>query len=654
MGYITAFGIQNGNPRRLMHGLDYKGALCGVDPEVLYTPKLFWCPVGDIRPSGFPSALDLENPVCVSKCPEDFSQDIACPGPSVQVVERTGVSPYITIKTTVTQSSVSRKSYPTIDVAGIYCVPQRSMTNDLPGNDTLTKSLMGLNGPIGNSFTSIMFGGLGSVRRCWPVLVGSLVVAIAMSFTHLFLVRNFAPLVIAVTLLSLNLILWSLALYFLLGQIVPGNAQTAWQSSNWYFHSYDQQTAAMLSCATGVAFLVLAAVVLCITCVASEAIKTATAVVRAACECVFSMPSLLLQPLVEAAWKVILFGMLLCGLVYLVSTAKPVPDIIKVNGIQIGGLTRTLELSTPVKWMLLYYGIGSLWLMELSNSMAQFVTAYGVVRWYYTPKPKGFGPIMPLTSGFIVGSVFHLGSLAFGSLLITFCRAARALLGFISHQAKSGGNRVCGILANCCLCCIGCFQKYLEYVNKNAYIDICINSSNFCTAAQNATTFLAAEAGKVVLLMGSLWIICVVGVLAISMATAVVTFLIVTSFARWTDANSESYVCSPYFVAVVAGLLGCVISASFAVVLDHTADTLLYTFCWNKAHGHNTAQKFVPDSLAALAEYKPRPGTSSDRSSSSAQSTGIWGMFFGSHRQAPHEHETEMLMSHGADPEPHH
>ncbi|CAJ1443981.1 unnamed protein product, partial [Effrenium voratum] len=262
-----------------------------------------------------------------------------------------------------------------------------------------------------------------------------------------------------------------------------------------------------------------------------------------------------------------------------------------------------------------------------------------VILWYYTPKPKDYGPSFPLMRGFIIGSFFHLGSIAFGSLAIAVVRPFRIAFMFLSRQAKDGGNPICGLLATCFSSCIGCAQRYMEFVTKNAYIDVVISSTPFLTAAQNAHGFISADTGKVAQLSGAFWVInlaVVSGVFTITVITLVIIYLLTDSPLK----DSQHKIENPYFVVVMGGILSASLSAAFIVVLEHCSDTLMYAFLWNKSHGHNTVAKYCPDNLAALMEYKKATGKASQR----PDQPGIFsafGTFF----------QTEMPKEKGKSPE---
>jgi len=109
----------------------------------------------------------------------------------------------------------------------------------------------------------------------------------------------------------------------------------------------------------------------------------------------------------------------------------------------------------------------------------------------------------------------------------------------------------------------------------------------------------------VLVLTGACFVYCVAGVLGIAGVCGLLTYILITTNEQWTASDSPQHVADPYFVSGVAAALAGSIAVCFMVIFDHTADTLLYAYVWNKSHGHNTVQKYAPESLAALTEYKP-------------------------------------------------
>lgn len=70
---------------------------------------------------------------------------------------------------------------------------------------------------------------------------------------------------------------------------------------------------------------------------------------------------------------------------------------------------------------------------------------------------------------------YHLGSLAFGSLLIALMKLVRLLFSYLERKLKGAGTDCCGMIKclTCfCKCCLYCFEKFLQAVCSNAYIEI--------------------------------------------------------------------------------------------------------------------------------------------------------------------------------------
>lgn len=57
---------------------------------------------------------------------------------------------------------------------------------------------------------------------------------------------------------------------------------------------------------------------------------------------------------------------------------------------------------------------------------------------------------------------------------------------YIQYKMKDSENRCVKCLLCCLSCCLACFQRFLEFLNKNAYIEIALFGYNFCTAAKTA------------------------------------------------------------------------------------------------------------------------------------------------------------------------
>lgn len=89
-----------------------------------------------------------------------------------------------------------------------------------------------------------------------------------------------------------------------------------------------------------------------------------------------------------------------------------------------------------------------------------------------------------------------MGSIAFGSLLIAICKFLRFLIELVEKRVKkaTGNNSklncLISFIACCCKCCFWCLEKFLKFINRNAYIMVAIYGRNFCMSAKDALTLL--------------------------------------------------------------------------------------------------------------------------------------------------------------------
>merc|ERR1712048_1532100 len=90
-------------------------------------------------------------------------------------------------------------------------------------------------------------------------------------------------------------------------------------------------------------------------------------------------------------------------------------------------------------------------------------------------------------------------------------RLLRLILTYLAKQASVDGNAAAKASAGCCMCIVQCLQGWLEFLNKNAYMDIAVNSSSFCAGARNASWVLVHNMPEIGALNGACWIIQLAG-----------------------------------------------------------------------------------------------------------------------------------------------
>ena len=98
---------------------------------------------------------------------------------------------------------------------------------------------------------------------------------------------------------------------------------------------------------------------------------------------------------------------------------------------------------------------------------------------------------------------YHLGTAAFGSLIIAIIQMIRLILAYVQYMVNKyknkGGaaSRAAAKVAECILCCLqcilDCFERFMKFINMNAYIETAIYGYNFCRAAMKAFQLLVSK-----------------------------------------------------------------------------------------------------------------------------------------------------------------
>lgn len=117
------------------------------------------------------------------------------------------------------------------------------------------------------------------------------------------------------------------------------------------------------------------------------------------------------------------------------------------------------------------------------------ILAGAFATWYWTFK-KSNVPFFTLTNSMARTITYNLGTVAFGSLIITICRLIRVCLEYVDQKTKQFDNPFSRAVLCCCKCFFACLESFLKFINKNAYIMCAIHGKGFVSSAKNAFSLL--------------------------------------------------------------------------------------------------------------------------------------------------------------------
>ncbi|XP_045353709.1 choline transporter-like protein 4 isoform X2 [Leopardus geoffroyi] len=226
------------------------------------------------------------------------------------------------------------------------------------------------------------------------------------------------------------------------------------------------------------------------------------------------------------------------------------------------------------------YGVlGLFWTLNWVLALGQCVLAGAFASFYWALDKRRDIPTFPLISAFIRTLRYHTGSLAFGALILTLVQIARVVLEYIDNKLRGAQNPVARCIMCCFKCCLWCLEKFIKFLNRNAYIMIAIYGKNFCVSAKNAFMLLMRNIVRVVVLDKVTDLLLFFGKLLVVGGVGVLSFFFFTGRIQGLGTNFESPSLNYYWLPIMVSILGAyVIANGFFSVFGMCVDTLFLCF----------------------------------------------------------------------------
>jgi len=148
-----------------------------------------------------------------------------------------------------------------------------------------------------------------------------------------------------------------------------------------------------------------------------------------------------------------------------------------------------------------------------------------------------------------------------------------------------------------------CFEKCIKFLNKNAYIQVALLGTNFCTSAKVAFSLILRNFARFGIVAALGTITQLVGYTFITLATAVPGFFILR--AMHPEAN-------PVAPMVLFVIIGYVVGRLYMAVFALSVDTALQCFIITEEMGGQPAdadEQYVPGPLISLVPRESKTST---------------------------------------------
>ncbi|XP_026888163.2 choline transporter-like protein 5-A [Electrophorus electricus] len=231
-----------------------------------------------------------------------------------------------------------------------------------------------------------------------------------------------------------------------------------------------------------------------------------------------------------------------------------------------------------------------LWLVNFTLALGQCTMAGAFASYYWAKRKPADIPPCPVFSSFSRALRYHTGSLAFGSLLLAFVQLIRIVLEYLDHKLKGAHNVFARFLLCCLKCCFWCLERFIRFMNRNAYIMIAIYGRNFCTSARDAFFLLMRNVVRVAVLDKVTDFLLFLGKLLIAGSVGVIAFFFFTH--KIAIIQEEVPVLNNYWVPLLTVVFGAyLIAHGFFSVYAMCVDTLLLCFCEDLERNDGTPAK---------------------------------------------------------------
>ncbi|XP_051043258.1 choline transporter-like protein 4 [Phodopus roborovskii] len=652
LGYIVVGLVAwvYGDPRQVLYPRNSTGAYCGIGenkdkPYVLYF-NIFSCVVATNIISVAQNGLKCPTPqVCVSSCP-DAPWAVGEAHLSKTVIEvyeekknfcLPGVSPDMTVKDSLHQELCPSFLLPSTPALG-RCFPSPNVNYTLPeypwiNNATVSSGISDLLDSINARDISVKI--FEDFARSWHWILMALGVALVLSLLFILLLRLVAaPLVLLLIVGVLAVLAYGIyhcwQQYRMLRDKGASISQLGFTTNFSAYQSVQETWLAAL-----IILAVLEGVLLLMLIFLRQRIRIAIALLKEASRAVGQMMSTMFYPLVTFVLLVICIGYWALTALYLATSGQPqyiywvnntsTPDcentpvnkscdpMAPVNSSCPGlkcifqGYSSTGLAQRSLFNLQIYGVLGLFWTINWVLALGQCVLAGAFASFYWAfHKPRDI-PTFPLSSAFIRTLRYHTGSLAFGALILTLVQIARIILEYIDHKLRGSQNPVARCIICCFKCCLWCLEKFIKFLNRNAYIMIAIYGKNFCVSAKNAFMLLMRNVVRVVVLDKVTDLLLFFGKLLVVGGVGVLSFFFFSGRIKGLGKDFENPQLNYYWLPIMTSVMGAyVIASGFFNVFGMCVDTLFLCFLEDLERNDGSQERpyYMPKALLRILGKK--------------------------------------------------
>ena len=263
----------------------------------------------------------------------------------------------------------------------------------------------------------------------------------------------------------------------------------------------------------------------------------------------------------------------------------------------ITGQTKSVEWDDNTMYMAWYMWFGIFWIIAFLMAANEFVVIVSTCTWYFSrkdiPDDDGIPGDSEVWKGFWWSIRYHVGTLAFGSLLIAIVWMIRSIFEYVGNKVQQAAPGNCLVKGLLCVvrCCLDCFDRFMRFINQNAYIYCALSNENFCSSALNAFILVLKNMAKFSFVNAIGGVFMYIAKFCIAVLTTVFCYMILVRMDNIENIYLPTGAC--FAVAYV-------MASIFISVFDASSNTILqcYLVDLDISRQNGLDPKHVPETLS--------------------------------------------------------
>jgi hypothetical protein len=246
------------------------------------------------------------------------------------------------------------------------------------------------------------------------------------------------------------------------------------------------------------ALIAFAVIWLSIIVIMRRRISMAVEILKESAAALIEMPMLTLLPVLLTIIMVLFTGIWLTYAVYLISSADIETIEDGVSGISYKVLSWSREAQMRIAFLFFCW----VWTAGFVQSLGHLTFSHAVLTWYLGRADDEGQSSSIMWNSVRVVFRYHIGTAALGSLLLAVFATIRAIIEYarvklsvITNRSSTASRFLC-CLQGFLYCSLCCFDSFLKFVNKHAYIQVALSGAPFLSSAKRAFGLVVRNVGR--------------------------------------------------------------------------------------------------------------------------------------------------------------